>query len=316
MTSAMHRLLPVPDPAPAGHSPVLLQETMQRLAPAPGRLVLDCTLGAGGHAEAMLEAGASVVGVDRDPKARQMAQARLGRFADRFELRTGTFGEVGEEMMQEERRFDGVLADLGVSSMQLDDPDRGFSIRSQSPADMRMGEGCSEDVLSFIGRLGEAELADLIFAYGEERFSRRIARVLKRDLALGRLRSCFDLAESVRRVVPGSSRRHPAIRTFQALRIAINDELGQLGQLLEALPRLLRAGGTAVIISFHSLEDRAVKQSFRAGHAIGAYSEVARRVTIAGPAELEANPRASSAKLRWATAGAAQPAPTRPRNRP
>jgi 16S rRNA (cytosine1402-N4)-methyltransferase len=309
---------PVPDPAAAGHSPVLLAATVQRLAPSPGRTMLDCTLGAGGHAEALLEAGALVVGVDRDPLARRQASERLARFGERFTVRAGTFGEAAEELVQESRRFDGVLADLGVSSMQLDDPARGFSIRSTAPADMRMGEGCADDALSLIARLGESELADLIYAYGEERHSRRIARALKRDLALGRIASAADLAETVRRAVGGSGRRHPAIRTFQALRIAVNDELGQLDRLLDSLPRLLQPGGMAVVITFHSLEDRAVKQSFRAGHAAGSYAEVARRVEIAGEAELAANPRASSAKLRWAASPpqAAPGDPQQSRNRP
>jgi 16S rRNA (cytosine1402-N4)-methyltransferase len=284
------------------HRPVLLAETLERLRPGRGERVLDCTLGLGGHAEALLERGAAVVGVDRDPRARQLAQARLERFGERLTVRDGTFGEAAEAMAMAGERFDGVLADLGVSSMQLDDEARGFSIRSGARADMRMGEGCAEDALALIDRLGENELADLIFGYGEERLSRRIARALKRARAEGRIETAAELAAEIRRAVPGHAARHPALRTFQALRIAVNDELGQLDRLLRALPDLLAPGGRAVVISFHSLEDRAVKQAFRAHHAGGRFAEVARRVTEAGDDELATNPRSSSAKLRWAVA--------------
>jgi 16S rRNA (cytosine1402-N4)-methyltransferase len=191
--------------------------------------------------------------------------------------------------------------------MQLDDESRGFSIRSTAAADMRMGDGCEADALSLIDSRTESDLADLIFTYGEERRSRRIARALKQARASGRLTSCEQLAAVVRQVVPGRSRRHPAIRTFQALRIAVNDELGQLARLLGVLPRLLLPGGTAVVISFHSLEDRAVKQAFRAHLDAGSYSAVARRVVEASEDEQRANPRAGSAKLRWAIAAGPTP---------
>jgi len=315
MTSATPQSPPVPEDSAAAHLPVLLAESVGLLAPAAGRRVLDCTLGLGGHAQALLAAGASVLGIDRDPRARTAAAQRLQQYGAAFALRSGTFGDVAESLVLEGEVFHGVLADLGVSSMQLDDEGRGFSLRSAAPIDMRMGDGCSEDALGLIDRLSEDELAYVIFTYGEERLSRRIARGLKFDRAQGRLTSGEELAAAVRRMVPGHQPRHPALRTFQALRIAVNDELGQLTRLLDLLPYLLEPGGVAVVISFHSLEDRAVKQSFRAQSQAGAYGEVARRVIEAQPAECALNPRAASAKLRWAIA-ASRPTPRHPQARP
>jgi len=314
MTSATPQSPQVPEDN-AAHLPVLLAETVRLLAPAAGRRVLDCTLGLGGHAQALLAAGASVLGIDRDPLARTAAARRLQQYGAAFALRSGTFGDVAESLVLEGEVFHGVLADLGVSSMQLDDEGRGFSIRSDAPIDMRMGDGCSEDALGLIDRLSEDELADVIFTYGEERLSRRIARGLKFDRAQGRLTSGADLAAAVRRMVPGHQPRHPALRTFQALRIAVNDELGQLTRLLDLLPYLLQPGGMAVVISFHSLEDRAVKRSFRSQSQAGAYSDTARRVIEAQPEECELNPRATSAKLRWALA-ASRPTPRHPQAGP
>ena len=287
------------DPA-ALHQPVLLAEVIEHLAPASGKRVLDCTLGLGGHSAALLAAGAVIVGIDRDERARTLALGRLSAFTERFSVRAGTFAAVAEELADAGEGFDAVLADLGVSSMQLDDESRGFSMRSIAPADMRMGDGCPDTALSLIDRLGEGDLADLIYRFGEERLSRRIARALKQARLAGTLESASELAAVVRAVVPGHTHRHPAARTFQALRIAINDELGELERLLAVLPRLLKAQGRAVVISFHSLEDRLVKNAFREGRARGIYDECARRVVVAGEAELSANPRAGSAKLRWA----------------
>ncbi len=292
----------MPDETDPGilHRPVLLAEVLEHLAPAPGKRVLDCTLGLGGHSEALLAAGATVVGIDRDGRARELASRRLSAFGERFSLRAGTFADVVEELAREGERFDGILADLGVSSMQIDDDQRGFSIRSEALADMRMGDGCAEDAIGLIDRLDERELADVIYEYGEERLSRRIARALKRARGEGRMTTGTELAAEIRKVVPGHTSRHPATRTFQALRIAVNDELGQLARLLAALPGLLVAGGRAAVISFHSLEDRLVKNAFRDARAAGVFTDVARRVTVAGEAELALNPRAAPAKLRWA----------------
>jgi len=288
-----------PDPA-ALHAPVLLAEVLTHLAVQPGQRVLDCTLGLGGHAQALLAAGARVVGVDRDPRARELAAQRLAAAGDRLDIRSGTFADTVAEALDAGERYDAVLADLGVSSLQLDDVGRGFGMRSDAAPDMRMGDDGAPTALELIASLDETELADIIWRYGEDRLSRRIARAIKRAEAEGRLASAVDLADVVRRAVPGHHPRHPAQRTFQALRIAVNDELGQLASLLAALPRLLAGGGRAVVISFHSLEDRAVKVAFRAHRDAGDFTAIARSPVIAGESELAANRRSGSAKLRWA----------------
>ena len=307
------------DPEPAVlHTPVLLDEVVSALLPAFSEAnpdgavprVLDCTLGLGGHALALAQAGAVIVGVDRDREARDLALARFARAgcAERLTVIAATFAEAVEELVQSGQRFTGVLADLGVSSLQLDRPERGFSWRSDDIApDMRMGDGCPESALELMERLDEEALADIIFRYGEERLSRRVAKAIKKTLAAGVLKTNADLADAVRAAIPGHHPRHPAMRTFQALRIAVNDELGQLERLLVALPALLVPGGRVAIISFHSLEDRAVKQSLRQGLQSGVWADVARKVATASDVELAANPRAGSAKLRWAIR--ARPAP-------
>lgn len=284
---------------PAHHVSVLLHEAVGLLAPAPGRRYLDCTLGAGGHAAALIAAGAAVVGIDRDPRARDLARERLAGHADRLQVLAATFADAAEELAAAGETFDGVLADLGVSSMQIDDAGRGFSLRDAARADMRMGDGCPDDAIALIDRTRESDLADIIYRYGEERLSRRIAAALKRARAAG-VDGAAGLAEAIRACVPGHQPRHPALRTFQALRIAVNDELGELDRLLERLPRLVAAGGCAVVISFHSLEDRAVKTAFRGQRDRGLWAGIARRPLIPQDAETEANPRAHSAKLRWA----------------
>ncbi|MBA3847480.1 MAG: 16S rRNA (cytosine(1402)-N(4))-methyltransferase RsmH, partial [Planctomycetes bacterium] len=240
-----------------------------------------------------------LVGVDRDPQARALARERLAAFSDRLDIVGGSYATVAEGFVKAGERFTAVLADLGVSSMQLDDDARGFGLHSDAALDLRMGPD-GEDARALIDRLDENELADVIFQFGEERLSRRIARAIKRDRAAGRLETARDLGESVRRTVAGHQLRHPAVRTFQALRIAVNDELGQLDRLLGVMPKLLAPGGRAVVISFHSLEDRRVKESFRGGRTAGAYAAIAKKVVTASEAELAVNRRASSAKLRWA----------------
>ena len=279
----------------------MLAEVTGLLSPAPGRRFLDCTLGAGGHTEALLAAGAEVLGIDRDPRARELAQQRLAGFANRLVVDGGTFSTAAEGLIAEGVRFHGVIADLGVSSMQIDAEGRGFSLRDTSSADMRMGDGCASDALELIDSLHETELADIIFRYGEERLSRRIASGLKRARAAG-VTTSAGLAEAIRRCVPGHQPRHPAMRTFQALRIAVNDEMGELERLLAALPKLVQPGGRAVVISFHSLEDRQVKLAHRAQHAAHVWAEISRRVVTPSESEIESNPRSHSAKLRWALA--------------
>lgn len=293
------------------HATVLRDEVVQLLNPVPGRRLVDATLGGGGHAEALLDAGAEVIGVDRDPTAIAAARARLGE-RERFSAREGRAGDL-EALLGPPGLLplDGLLLDLGVSSPQLDTPDRGFSFQSDGPLDMRMGR-TGETAAELIARLSEAELTALLRQLGEEPFARPIARALKQDLPT----TTFGAVESVKRAVPRKawpSKVHVATRTFQALRIAVNDELGELSRVLEALPRLLRVGGRAAVIAFHSLEDRAVKQAFRtlegrctcppglpvcACGAQGTFRVLTRRAVQASDVEVERNPRARSARLR------------------
>ncbi|HSB20612.1 MAG TPA: 16S rRNA (cytosine(1402)-N(4))-methyltransferase RsmH [Anaeromyxobacteraceae bacterium] len=298
------------------HEPVLSREVVEILRPEPGRLLLDCTLGGGGHAELLLERGAQVIGVDRDPRAVAAARARLARYGEAFRAVRADFrdarGVLGALGIGE---VDGALADLGVSSPQLDEAGRGFSFSRPGPLDMRMGsEG--ETLAELLARVDERELAGILRRYGEEPFARPVARAIKRAVASGEPLDTARLAEVVARAIPRRSwphRIHPATRTFQALRIAVNDELGSLAAWLESLPRLVKVGGRAAAISFHSLEDRMVKERFRAltractcppdlpvcaCGALAAFAPVTRKAIVAGEAEVAANPRARSARLR------------------
>lgn len=281
------------------HLPVLLTAVQTHLRPGPGVHCLDLTLGMGGHSEAFLAAGARVTGVDRDPAARDLAAQRLTPYADQLQIIAGTFADTAEALAAEGAQFDAVLADLGVSSLQLDDADRGFSMRTEIALDMRMGDGCPETALELIDRLSELELAQIIWTWGEDRFGRRIAKAIKLARQERRLNTGVELAEVIRAAVPGHQPRHPAVRTFQALRIAVNGELDQLDRLLAVLPKLLAPGGRAALISFHSLEDRAVKHRLRDHVTAGLLGESSRKPVIADEAELAANPRSASAKLRW-----------------
>jgi 16S rRNA (cytosine1402-N4)-methyltransferase len=293
------------------HATVLRDEVVQLLKPASGKRLVDATLGGGGHAEALLEAGAEVIGVDRDPTAIAAVRTRLGG-SDRFRAIEGRAGEL-EALLgpMDLLPVDGLLLDLGVSSPQLDTPGRGFSFQVDGPLDMRMG-ATGETAAELIARLPEPELAAVLRELGEEPFSRPIARALKQD----RPETTLAAVESVKRTVPRKawpSKVHVATRTFQALRIAVNDELGELDRVLGALPRLLRVGGRAAVIAFHSLEDRAVKQAFRtlegrctcppglpvcACGALGTFRVLTRRAVQASDAEVERNSRARSARLR------------------
>lgn len=282
------------------HLPVLATEVLQMLGTGDGREALDCTLGLGGHAEALLSAGWRVAGIDRDPAARTLATARLAPFGPRFQMLPGTFAEVAEDLARRTpARFHATLVDCGVSSLQLDDPQRGFSLRSPVAADMRMGEGCDGDALSLIDRLPVEELADLIRSLGEEPQAGRAARALKEARVAG-ISEAAGLAQAVARRLGGDRQRHPATRTFQALRMAVNDELGQLARLLECLPSLLAPGGTALAITFHSLEDRLVKNVWRRQTAAARWAESCRRPLFPSEEEQRRNPRSASAKLRWA----------------
>ncbi len=284
------------------HTPVLVDEVLEHLDPTPGGVYADVTLGGGGHAKAILERSSPdgrLIGTDRDPSALEAATAALSCFGDRATLRKARIGELADVLASLEiENVDGVLADLGVSSVQLDRAERGFSIAKDGPIDMRMDPTEGETALELIGRSDAEELANLIYRYGEERRSRKIARSLRRAYEDGELETTGDLRHAVRRAIgPRRGRIDPATKTFQALRIAVNDELGELEALLEQAPQLLRTGGVVAVISFHSLEDRMVKHAFRDSEQL---SPLTKRPIIASDREREHNPRSRSAKLRAA----------------
>jgi 16S rRNA (cytosine1402-N4)-methyltransferase len=249
------------------HEPVLLKEIVDFLRPERGGAFVDCTLGLGGHAEAILKASpeARVIGIDRDRDALAIAQKRLAIFDKRFQTVHANFDEINHVLAQfDTTDVQGVLADLGVSSLQLDTDDRGFSFAADAPLDMRMDQSSGETATDLVSNLTERELADLIFEYGEERGARRIARAMVRQRERAPIATTKQLADLVVRAlhVPGRWRIHPATRTFQALRIAVNQELRAVEAFIPDAITALAKGGRLAIISFHSLEDRIVKRSF------------------------------------------------------
>jgi len=310
---------------PARHVPVLLAETLGALAPRPGGVIVDGTFGAGGYSRALLERGARVIAIDRDPAAIAGGAAQVAEFSGRLTLVEGRFAEL--DVMARGCGFsavDGVALDVGVSSMQLDEAERGFSLRRDAPLDMRM-EGKGRSAADILRDDDEATIADILFYFGEERAARRIARAIVADRKTSPYVSTLQLAEMIARVAPARPGEviHPATRAFQALRIAVNDELGQLLGGLEAAERILAPGGRLAVVSFHSLEDRIVKQFFarRAGRGRAAsrllpgepapppatFRLAGGQPVTPGDAELAANPRARSAKLRFAERADAPP---------
>ena len=285
------------------HEPVMTAEAMAMLAPERGGLFVDCTVGLGGHTRALLEAGASkVLGLDRDQTALHIARARLEPFGERVELVHADYRELPRVLdARGVAAVAGALADLGVSSLQFDADGRGFSFRRDEPLDMRMDQSQGPTAAELLREVGEEELANVIFEFGEERFSRRIARAVVEARRTTEIATTGQLAQLVRRAVPhrGYQRIDPATRTFQALRIWVNRELEQLDQFLaNACDRLL-AGARLVVITFHSLEDRIVKHAFRAlAQGRATLQVLTRRPLVPGDAEIERNPRARSAKLR------------------
>src|SRR5688572_30389499 len=281
----------------------MVDEVDTHLEPSRGGVFVDCTIGLGGHTRRLLDAGATrVIGIDRDPDALAQAREALRAYGDRVSLVHSDYRKLVEVLDASGIDVvDGVLADLGVSSMQLDAPDRGFSFRRDEPLDMRMDRSKGPTAAELLVDAEETSLADVIFQYGEERFSRRIARGIVRARDEAPIASTGRLAEIVRRAVPrkGYQRIDPATRTFQALRIWVNRELEGLDAFLAAAAARLLAGARLAVISFHSLEDRIVKRTFRAleqGEA--ALRIVTKRPLVPGDDEVEANPRARSAKLR------------------
>lgn len=304
------------------HQPVMREDVLRLLSPLAGKTIVDGTLGLGGHSEALLQADDTVrvVGIDRDAEALTLASERLRCFGTRIRAVHGNFREIGKHLdALGVARVDALLLDIGVSSMHLDADERGFSFRRNGPLDMRMNRSDVETAADWIHTASESELADVIFEYGEERYGRRIARAIVTARALGRIESTLQLAEIVRKAVPAKydhRRLHPATRTFQAIRMSINDELGALEDGLSAGFSRLAIGGTFIVISFHSLEDRIVKRFFReraksctcppklpeciCGKKVEATILTSRPIT-ASPEEIAVNPRSRSAKLRAAT---------------
>ena len=302
--------------SPGPHAPVMLSEVLGALQPGPGRLIVDGTFGAGGYSRGLLEAGANVLALDRDPSVAAFAAPLEHQYPGRFRLLQSRFSQLDERVLEAgHEACDGVALDLGVSSMQLDQAERGFSFMRDGPLDMRMsGEGPS--AADLVNTSEPSELSRIFFVYGEERQARRIAAVLTRRRAERPFERTLDLAETVEKAVGGrrGAPIHPATRVFQALRIAVNQELSELEAGLGAAERALRAGGRLAVVTFHSLEDRIVKTFFseRAGatpagsrhsppRAAGpepSFSLMFKGVHAASAGEAAANPRARSAKLR------------------
>jgi 16S rRNA (cytosine1402-N4)-methyltransferase len=283
----------------SGHIPVLLDEVIQFLAPKPGGRFIDATAGAGGHTRAILaqtSPGGRVLAIDQDESALSNAKATLESFGSRIVFVHSNFRNL--RTIAEANGFmdsDGVLADIGISSMMVDDAARGFSFMREGPLDMRMDQAQALTAAGVLNTYSEKEIADIIYTYGEERRSRPIARSI---VHMRPLRQTTDLVRAIEKV-SGSPRHgqiHPATRTFQALRIYVNDELKSLEDFLDAAMTVVRPGGRVVVIAFHSLEDRIVKQKFRASAVSGRV--LTKKVVTAGPEELRRNPRARSAKLR------------------
>ena len=288
------------------HEPVLRVETVDQLAPAGRGVFVDCTVGTGGHTEALLEAGATwVLGLDRDAEVLGLARERLAVWEDRVELVHADYRRLDQLLDRRGiEQIDGALADLGHSSIQLETEGRGFSFRRADPLDMRMDRSQGQTLAELLDEVTPATLADVIFKYGEERRSRRIARGIVWARDRGGLATTADLAAVVRRSVPvrGRPRIHPATRTFQALRIWVNQELEGLDTFLRMVARRLTVGARLAVISFHSLEDRIVKYTFRELERGGelAMRALTRKPIRPGCDEVARNPRARSAKLRVA----------------
>jgi 16S rRNA (cytosine1402-N4)-methyltransferase len=293
------------------------------MAAGPDRFIIDGTLGGGGHSEIFLKAGARVLGVDRDPEALAHAQARLAGFGDRFSTWEGNFSQLQDSpAIRGGARADGLLMDLGVSSRQLDSAVRGFSFMREGPLDMRMGPSSPRTAADIVNRWSEADLVRILFEFGEESKARRIAAAIVKHRSQQVFQTTLDLANCIERAIGRHGRTHPATKTFQAIRMAVNEELESLATALAAAPRVLKPGGLLLIITFHSLEDRMVKRFLK--HRSTAFLDepgwpeprpnpdyqfrlLARKSIAPSPEEISLNPRARSATLRVAQLLAPKP---------
>jgi 16S rRNA (cytosine1402-N4)-methyltransferase len=287
-----------------GHVPVLLKEAIDFLAVKRGGTYLDATVGLGGHSFEIakrLGAPGHLIGFDKDPAALERAREKLAAISDderpQITLMHGSFAEAGERIAH--ASLDGLMADLGVSSLQLGDPERGFSFQAEGPLDMRMNPMSGETAEQVVNHIDERELADVIYEFGEERRSRRIARAIVRSRPIRTTKQLVEVVSAAARSMK-HERIHPATRTFQALRIFVNHELDDLKALLDAAPRVLKPGGRLVVISFHSLEDRIVKDALREGAKQGWYELLTKKPVTASQEEIDRNPRSRSAKMRAA----------------
>src|SRR3989339_950449 len=287
------------------HKPVMVDEALDYLNLQSGQTILDCTVGGGGHAIKILDKikpDGFLIGIDKDMEILQTAKQSLSKTTGKFKLFHADYSDIDEVLRQAEvDKVNGVLLDLGVSSLQFDQADRGFSFAKEAPLDMRMDRSCGITAQALIQRLSETELADLLWKYGEERWSRRIARaILKEEKGAG-FTSTRQLAAIVERVVPrGKSKIHPATRVFQALRIAVNKELDNLEIFLDKIYNYMALGARIVIISFHSLEDRIVKNKFIEKAKQNIFKVLTKKPVTPREAEIEENVRSRSAKLRAA----------------
>ncbi len=302
------------------HVPVLLDEVVEYMAPEAGKTIVDGTLGGGGHTEAMLKAGATVIGIDQDDQALAFAKERLSAYPDHFTALRGNFSQLPEILAAGGfGKVDGILVDIGVSSWQLDQAERGFSFGKEGPLDMRMDRSGGETAADLVNHSSEQELKTIFYEYGEERAGSKIARRIIDRRAEKEFTTTTDLADFIASIVPRkkgpSGKIHPATRVFQALRIAVNDELGVLKELLKNAADLLNPGGRILVITFHSLEDRIVKQFFKNASQTHIdrkewpeprpnpdfkYQLITRRPVIATDEEIQGNKRSRSAKLRVA----------------
>ena len=298
------------------HLPVFPAEIGEWMAAGPDRFIIDGTLGGGGHSEIFLKAGARVLGVDRDPEALAHARARLAAYGERFSTWEGNFSRLPEiPEIQMGERADGLLMDLGVSSRQLDSAVRGFSFMREGPLDMRMGPSSPRTAADIVNRWPEADIVRILFEYGEESSARRIAGAIIRQRATQPFVTTLDLANCIEKAIGRHGRTHPATKTFQAIRMAVNEELESLATALAAVPTSLKPGGRLLIITFHSLEDRLVKRFLK--HRSSPFLDepgwpeprpnpdyqfrlLARKAIAPSAEEISLNPRARSAKLRVA----------------